>query len=76
MTICSVDIPAKEMEKAVEAQDEKVGICKVIPRARFILHDNDFEFSTLVCVPEDIGGKATGISAGGCKNCLIKNEKS
>lgn len=80
-----IDIPYKELKKAVVEAEKKKGICKLLPHGRFTfefvrdcgysvrrVEESDgqkINFDLLVC--EGIGGKSTGTSANICKNCVI-----
>ncbi len=64
-----IDIPAKELQLFLSAVALKMGVCKVLPRARFMIEANGPRYAGLVCHPNDMGGKATGIGAESCINC-------
>lgn len=71
--IAMIDISHEAILEAAEQIKKKKGICKILPRARFILRDGDtnFEFNLLVC-DNRMGGEQTGILALLCKNCKQK----
>lgn len=64
-----LDVPFSEIEKYMNEAKKKKGVCKIIPRARFSIVDGDVFYDCLVCSTQDMGGKATGISASTCRNC-------
>ena len=74
----SVDIPYPLLKEALEEIENKKGICKILPSARFHILGNEIDtsgqwrFSDLVC--DQMGLKSTGTGARYCKNCLHDSE--
>ena len=70
-----IDIPHEAIIEAYEEIKKKEGICKILPKARFILRNNvdKIEYTCLVC-DDRMGGKQTGIGAQYCENCLSDEE--
>jgi len=69
-----IDISNQEIEKYLRDVKKKIGICKILPRARFQITIKGILYDYLVCSPEDMNGEATGVSADMCKNCVLKKE--
>lgn len=69
-----IDIEHEELEKYFVAVKKKIGICDILPRARFSLRNNGFPtYDGLVC-SEKMTGRQTGIGAEWCKNCVLEKK--
>lgn len=66
-----IDIENDELQKYFEAVNKKVGICDILPRARFSLVTNGGPIYTGLVCSEKMGGRQTGIGAEYCNNCKI-----
>lgn len=75
--LASVDIPFKVLKKAyLEAlEKEKQNVCVCLPRARFTLLYEDWEYCGLVCSPNDVGDLSAGVGVRGCRNCVEREEE-
>ena len=70
-----LDVPNSAIMKYLDEVNTKIGICKIMPEARFCIKESGkVEFDTLVCSKE-MGGDSTGIGALYCKNCILKKQK-
>jgi hypothetical protein len=66
-----IDIENDELQKYFDAVRKKVGVCEILPRARFSLKTNGAPtYSGLVC-SEKMGGRQTGVGAEYCQNCKL-----
>lgn len=72
-----VDIHPEEIVKAYNAIQEKKGICRILPTARFDMcdWDNEIKYNGLVCNPK-MEGKQTGVGVECCKNCVGGRNKN
>lgn len=72
----SVDIPFKVLKQAYldALEKEKQNVCVCVPRIRFTMVYNDWEYCGLVCSPNDVGDLASGVGVRGCRNCVEGNE--
>jgi hypothetical protein len=69
-----IDIENDELQKYFQAVQKKVGICDILPRARFALKTNGVPmYDGLVC-SEKMGGRQTGVGAEYCTNCQLEKE--
>ena len=67
-----IDVENDEIQRYLDEVETKVGICKILPCARFTLSEEGyFQYDGLVC-SDKMGGKQTGIAAPHCRNCLLK----
>ena len=69
----SVDLPYRVLKEAIDKIEEKKGVCKILPSARFhilgkLFGDYKWRFSCLVC-SDEMGGENTGVGAEYCTNC-------
>ena len=71
MYLGSLDIPSAELEKYMADAEKKKSVCKIVPRGRFAIFNNDVHYTGLVCSTYDMGGEATGVGAEYCKNCQL-----
>lgn len=69
-----LDISYAEAKKFILEAEKKRGVCRVLPRGRFNISQEGFNFDGLVCTPRDMGGEATGVGAAYCENCISKPE--
>ena len=75
MKVGFIDIQFDEIFKYYEAVKLKAGTCDVLPAGRFWLsYDGAPEYGGLVCHPMDMSGRATGVGAESCKNCILKDD--
>jgi hypothetical protein len=69
-----VDIENDELQKYFDDVQKKIGVCDILPSARFALRTNGVPtYDGLVC-SEKMGGRQTGVAAGTCKNCKLERE--
>ena len=69
-----VDIENDELQKYFEAVQKKVGVCDILPRARFALRTNGSPtYNGLVC-SEKMGDRQTGSGAEHCENCRFARD--
>lgn len=70
-----IDIEYAEIERYMTEVVKKRGVCDVLPAGRFNLYgDHEPRFAGLRC-SERLGGRQTGMSASGCRNCLLPEEE-
>ncbi len=70
-----IDIENDEIDHYNHAVKKKIGICEILPGGRFALcRDGVVRFCGLVC-SDKMGGRQTGVSAVGCRNCDPNWEK-
>jgi hypothetical protein len=70
-----IDIEYDELQKYFfHAVQKKVGVCEILPRARFALRLGDRpRYNGLVC-SDKMGGRQTGVAAEHCRNRLGEKE--